>query len=182
MAKRFKLSEGDIFTIPLGNGEFGIGQIVCFPRTKDVFIMIVYDYRAKKYDENNIMLALKSSILFLGYSTEARLYHKMWEIIENSTKNLDEVKMPYHRLGTPPEEIYLTNYKNERIKAINEKEFQRLEYLTSYAPIRFENALKAHFGLQEWISENYDSVLYEKTLESIRVANELLNIDGDIKK
>jgi len=31
MGEKFKLNVGDIFTIPLGNEEFGIGQIVWFP-------------------------------------------------------------------------------------------------------------------------------------------------------
>jgi hypothetical protein len=174
MAKRFKLNVGDIFTIPLGNGEFGIGQIVCFPNTKDVFIMIVFDYKAKDYDESNIAIAVKSAILFLGYSTDARLYHENWVIIGNSIDQLDKVAMPFYRLGTPPDEIYLINYKSERVKAITEVEFDMLGHLTSYAPIRFENALKAHFELKEWDSQNYDKILYKKTYESVEIAKDIL--------
>lgn len=177
MAKRFKLNSGDIFTLPLGSEEFGIGQIVCFPNTKDVFIMIVFDYRSKKYDTNEVKSAIIAPPLFLGYSTDARLYHKYWEVIDNDKNNLDKIVMPYHCLGTPPNEVYLTDYKNIRLKEINEAEFNMLEYLTTYAPIRFENALKAHFGLQDWIPENYNEILYQKTLDSVKVAEEILNKD-----
>jgi hypothetical protein len=57
-----------------------------------------------------------------------------------------------------------------------------LEYLTTYAPIRFENALKAHFGLQEWVPENYNEILYQKTLDSVKVAEEILNKDKIMRK
>lgn len=175
MAKRFKLNEGDIFQIPLGNEEWGVGQIVCFPRTRDAFIMIVFDYKMYDSTSNIIENAIESPILLLGYSTDAKLYHKHWQIIGNDKRLISKVEMPFHRLGTPPEDIFLTNYKNERLKPINEPEFNKLDYLTNYAPVRFENALKAHFGLQEWISEDYDKILYEKTLESVKIAEEILN-------
>ena len=175
MAKKLKIQEGDLFAIPLLNEEFGIGQIVAFPRTKDVFIMVVFDYKTTNPSPNEIVSYLSSPILFLGYSTDARLYHKKWHIIANDRSNLKDIELPYNRLGTPPEDIYLTDYKNERIKTITQFEFDKLQYMTSYAPIRFESALNAYFELSDWKSEDYDSILYSKTLNSIEVAKEILN-------
>ncbi len=177
MAKRFKLNVGDIFTIPLAENEVGFGQIICFPRTKDVFIMVVFDAKiAFSYTkEYNMEEIVTSKILFLGYSTDAKLYHKDWEVIGNYTSNISAIVMPYHRLGTPPGDIYLTNYKSERVCEIDEETFNKLNYLTNYAPIRYENALKAYFGLQEWKEEDYDKLLYKHTLKSNEIAQKVLS-------
>lgn len=175
MAKRFKLNVGNVFTIPLGNGEFGFGQIVIFPKFKSEFIMCVFDIKEKNYDVISVEKICNSPILFLGYSTDAKLYHKDWEVIGNYTSNISAIVMPYHRLGTPPGDIYLTNYKSERVCEIDEETFNKLNYLTNYAPIRYENALKAYFGLQEWKEEDYDKLLYKHTLKSNEIAQKVLS-------
>jgi hypothetical protein len=171
---RFKLNQGDVFTIPLNEREVGYGQIVCFPMTKDSFIMAVFDYKTDVLNEYDIKEICNSPILFLGYSLDALLYHKEWVILGNYTKNLDTIIMPYHRLGTPPDDIWLTDYKSRRVKEITEKEFNLLDYQTTVSPIRYENALKAHCGYGEWINEDYDKLLYSSTIESARIAKEIL--------
>lgn len=175
MAKRFKLNEGDIFTIPLGNGEFGIGQIVCFPRHEHNFIMIVFK---EKFENVNLSEINSFEILFLGYTVDAKLYNKKWEIISNETKNLSNIQMPYYKLGLPnndyPDGARLVNYKGEVLANIDSNTFDKLSYETEVGPVRFEKALKAYFGLQEWVAENYDIILYEKTLESVKIAEEVL--------
>ncbi|WP_306353666.1 Imm26 family immunity protein [Flavobacterium sp. '19STA2R22 D10 B1'] len=172
---RFKLKIGDIFTIPLSEKEVGFGQIVCFPNSKNAFIMCVFDIKQSKETPIEIQKICNTPLLFLGYSTDAKLYHKHWEIIGNSIKNIDSITMPYFRLGTPPKDIYLINYKGDRLKSINIKEFDMLDYETNYAPIRYENALKAHFGFGEWIPENYNNLLYKFTLDSNEIAKRILN-------
>ncbi len=174
MTKKLRLNVGDIFTIPLGNGEMGFGQIVSFPRSKDVFIMIVFDQKMSENENYDIDKIIKSDILFLGYTTDAKLYHKHWNIIDNSNTNIASIVMPYYRLGTPPHEIYLINYKSECICKVSEEEFNQLDYLTNYAPIRYENALKAFYKLQEWKAGDYNQLLYEKVLKSNEIARSIL--------
>ncbi|MGE8513543.1 MAG: Imm26 family immunity protein [Chryseobacterium culicis] len=179
MAKRFKLNVGDVFTIPLENDEFGIGQIVYMPNHKHNFIMIVFDkkYNLKEEVDLNGLQDLK--ILFLGYTVDAKLYHKDWEIIGNNLSNLSSVKFPCYKLGLPnddyPDGARLVNYKGNVIANINKSQFDKLSFQSEVGPIRFEKALKAHFGLQEWITEDYDKILYEKTLESVKIAEEILH-------
>lgn len=166
MGKKLKLNIGDVFTIPLGNGDVGFGQIIAFPHSKNAFMMIVFDCRNNeelKYDLDTIC---DSPILFLGNSLDAKLYHNDWQIIGNYTKNIPKIVLPYYRLGTPPEDIYIVNYKGERLKKISKDIFNQLQYELNVSPIRYENALKAHFKLQDWKAEDYDKILYKLALHS----------------
>ncbi len=170
---KFQLKLGDIFTIPINDKEVGFGQIVVFPRTKDVFIMRVFNGKNDKKEKVDIETICNSSTLFLGYSTDAKLYHKDWNIIGNSTVGLDKIVLPYHKLGTPPKDIYITNYKGERLQEIDELTFQNLSYETNFAPVRYENALKAYYKLQEWKTNEYDKLLYENALKSNEIYNSI---------
>ncbi|UKB82733.1 immunity 26/phosphotriesterase HocA family protein [Chryseobacterium sp. MEBOG06] len=177
MAKRFKITKGDIFTIPITSDETGFGQLVELP-DKYTLIIIVFNYKALTTDIFDVGNIIKKDILFLGYTNDAKLYHKDWEIIGNRTDNLMNVSMPCFKLGLPnddyPDGARLVNYKGDVIANINKSQFDKLSFETEVGPIRFEKALRAHFGLEEWIPDNYDKILYEKTLESVKIAEEIL--------
>lgn len=174
MAKRFKIKEGDIFAIPLGNKEFGLGQIINFPKTSDAFIVILFNEKISHLEDYNDLKIDDLKIIFLGYTFDAKLYYKDWPIIGNYTDNIDSVPLPFFKLGTS-DDARLVNYKSEVLKPINESQFHKLHYKSEIAPIRYENALKSHFGLGEWIAEDYNKLLFDKTLESIKIAEEILN-------
>ncbi|BFO67000.1 Imm26 family immunity protein [Chryseobacterium sp. KCF3-3] len=176
MAKRFKLNEGDIFAIPLGNNEFGIGQIINFPKTSDAFIVIIFDRKIDDLEKYADLKIEDLKIIFLGYTFDAKLYYKDWLIIGNYMDNITSIHLPFFKLGTS-DDARLVDYKSKVLKHIDESQFNKLTYKSEIAPIRFENALKAHFGLQEWIPEDYDKILYEKTLESVKIAEEILSND-----
>lgn len=175
MAKKLRLHAGDVFTIPLGNGQFGFGQIVCFPKTKDSFIMAVYDYVSLSKEKIEIKEICSSKILFLGYSTDARIFHNIWDILGNYTVNLPEIVLPYFKLGSLPNEVFLVDHKGKRLVEIDELNFIKLEYETHFAPIRFENALKAYYGLLEWNENDFGRLSYDKVRLSSQIAEQILS-------
>lgn len=170
---RMKLKEGDVFSILLTEDLFGFGQIVKIPN-KNNFIIAVFDYTSNTVDID-LKKIIDSKLIFLGYTLDAKLYHKHWVIIGNTSSNLSEVKLPYFKLGTPPGDVYITNYKGEIVRDANKQEFEELIYQTVVAPVRFENALKAYFKLQEWKDEDYNKLLYSHVLNSndIAIGNKL---------
>ena len=162
-----KLNTGDFFTIPIDEKRTGIGQIVNIPN-KNSFIIIVFD----SLWEINFMPVkanfLNFDILLLGYTVDSKLYNKHWTIIGNTQENIDSIYLPYFKLGTPPDDIYIVNYKGDRIRQASMDEFDLLKYQSIVAPIRYENALKAHFNLADW-DNKYDELLYSYTLDSIKI-------------
>jgi len=173
MAKRFKLFNGDIFTIPFKDDILGFGQIVEIGVINSVFIMCVFKFIQNKNNVINLNDLYNSEILFLCHSNDAKLYHKDWEIIGNYTENLKDIKLPYFRLGFRDDNAHIVNHLAQRLLPISEEIFDKLNYETELGPIRFENALKAYYGYQEWKDEDYNVILYSYTLESIEIAKSL---------
>ncbi len=177
MAKRFKLDVGDVFTIPLNESEVGFGQCVTpHKKSSGGFVIAVYPYRESKGQNIDVSKIVNKEPIFLGFTFDALLCDlPKWKIIGNCVENINALKLPYNKLGTPPDEIYLLNVNNERIAEITEDVFNELTYKTEIAPIRYENALKAYFGLQEWKEEDYDKILYKHILKSNEIASKVLD-------
>lgn len=173
--RKLKLNLGDVFSIPLANDLFGFGQIAgAYDKKSGGFLVAIFDFKSTTLNGVQLSSICNSEIIFLGFTFDAKLYHKHWSIIGNYTENISAIIKPYNRIGTPPDEIYLIDVNNMIVSKISEDEFNDLEYKTEIAPIRYENALKAHFGLQEWKSEEYDKILYKYTLKSNEVVNTIL--------
>lgn len=164
-----KLKVGDIFTIPISDEKTGFGQIIIIP-SKSNFIIVVFEKVYTGRDWPNVKEIIEDKILFLGYTMDAKLYHNHWQIIGNETSNLDRIKLPYYKLGTPPD-CKLVDYKGKVIGKIGKDKFQKLEYKTVLAPIEYELALKAYYKLGEW-EEEFSQFIYDKTLESIKIVEE----------
>jgi len=162
-----KIKEGDVFTILVSENLTGFGQIVKIP-SKNNFVIAVFKYLKERNKIPEIKEVVNTSPLLLGFTTDAKLYHRHWEIIGNHPSNLEGIRMPYFKLGTPPGDSYITNYKGERVRQISTEEYSKLDFKWSRSPIGFEKALKAFHNFGEW-GEDYDRLLYEKTLKSIDV-------------
>jgi Immunity protein 26 len=161
-----KLKVGDIFTIPVSDEKTGFGQIINIPN-KNNFIIAVFEkvYTGKEWPGLDEIIT--DRILFLGYTMDAKLYHEHWKIIGNDSSNVSKVKLPYFKLGTPPD-MQIINYKGDRLRKASKDEFNSIDYKTVLAPVEYEIALKAHHKLEEW-EEGFNELLYEKALESIKI-------------
>lgn len=177
MAKRFKLNVGDVFTIPLNENEVGFGQSVTeHKKTSGGFVIAVFPFKRMKDETINIKDIVNTEPLFLGYTFDALLCDlPKWKIIGNYPDNIEDIKLPFNKLGTPPDDIYLIDITNSRIAEISEEVYKKLTHKTEIAPIRYENALKAYFKFKEWKEEDYDQLFYKHTLNSNKIAQEVLS-------
>jgi hypothetical protein len=164
--KGLKLKPGDIFAIPIDEGKEGFGQIAVIPN-KSNFIVVIFEKAYDRRQRPALDAIVQDKILFQGYTMDALLYHKEWPLIGNVTANLKEIKLPYYKLGTPPD-CKLVNYEGKTKGKISREIFDKLNYQKVIAPIRYENALKAFHQIGEW-RQDYDELRYEVTLESISV-------------
>lgn len=171
-----KLRVGDVICLPLSEELFGFGQIVdSYDRRSGGFLMAVFDCKTNKPKSISLSSICRSEVIFLGFTFDSKLFHKQWFVIGNYTENLSSIKKPYYKLGTPPDEIYLIDFNNNILSKIPESLFSNLEYKTEIAPMRYENALKAYFGLAEWKVEDYNKLLYENVLNSNELASKILS-------
>jgi hypothetical protein len=162
--KGMKLKPGDVFAMPIDDEKEGFGQIVVVPN-KSNFMIVVFERSNSRNRRPALEEIVNDKILFLGYTMDALLYHKEWQLVGNVSSNLKTIKLPYYKLGTPPD-CTLVNYEGKTIRKISRDIFDKLNYQKVVAPIRYENALKAFHNIGEW-RKDYDELRYEVTLESI---------------
>jgi len=173
-----KLKVGDIFTIPVNDEKTGFGQIIKIPN-KSNFVIVVFNEIYAGRNWPGLTEIVNDKILFFGYTMDAKLYHKHWKIIGNDSINVSKIKMPFYKLGTPPD-CKLTDYKGNILRRITKDIFDRLNYQEVIAPVRYENALKATHNFAEW-REDYNELLYDNVLESIKQVEGLGNNNNLIK-
>jgi Immunity protein 26 len=172
-----KLKEGDIFAIPISEELTGFGQIINIPISNGVFIIIVFSEIYSGEEWPALDEIIQDEILFFGYTMDALIYHKHWKIIGNVSSNTSKVKLPYYKFGLPPK-MEIVNYKGEKVRNATNQEFDQLEYETSVAPIRYENALKAYHKIVEWDSD-YEKLYYNNVAKSIEIVE---GIEGEKKR
>ena len=160
-----KIREGDVFTIPIDIERVGFGQILRIPN-KNNFIIVVYEFYSNTSDGHVLADIIKKPILLMGYTMDAKLYHRHWLIIGNYLCNISDVPMPLFKIGVPPGDIYLLDFAGRVIRPCTVEEFDALNYRKVIAPIRYERALQAFYGIGEW-KEEYNEMKIANYLKGI---------------
>ncbi len=161
-----RLKVRDIFTIPIDEDKIGFGHVIYIPN-KNYFLIGVYETAYYKSKLPRLEEIVKGKILFLGYTLDAKLFHKHWVIIGNYVASVSSILLPYFKLGTPPD-VKIVNFKGDIIRKAKQNEAEKLDYETVVAPIRYENALKAYHKKIEWDTD-FNKLLYTETIKSIDV-------------
>ncbi|MCF6137761.1 Imm26 family immunity protein [Pseudalkalibacillus berkeleyi] len=142
--KKFKVSLGDLFTIPVSQELMCVGQVALKGCTSDVYI--IFDYIYKQGD--SISKFSNHPILLMVNTVNIKLEDGEWEIIGNAEL---------------PKTLTLPNYLTETIggyavmdsggriiRKATETDIKNLSTLKSVAPIIVEDAVQAKFGKAEW--------------------------------
>ncbi len=161
---KYKAHIGDIFQIPIDESRFGVGQIA--GAWKGELYVIIYDgLFSEKYFDSESVIGAKP--LFAALSMDAKIYHGDWPIIGNVTKNLEHIPQPVFKIDQGGQ-VFLESRDRSVSRLASSSEAGRLRLRTVVAPVRLENALKAHSGLGEW-NPRYDELRADYALDSSRV-------------
>jgi len=155
---------GDVFLVPVDDSRFGIGQIA--GDWKGELYVIIYEeiFSGEKPNPESVNSAKP---LFAALSMDAKIHHGDWPIIGNVTKNLDHIPQPVFKVDQGGR-VFLESRDRSISRPASSSEAERLRLRTVVAPVRLENALKAHAGLAEW-NPRYDELRADYALDSSRV-------------
>lgn len=155
-----KLNEGDIFEFSINENSTAYGQVVSIPNKESLTIIIFESlYRTRPLLDEII----EDEIFLLGNTFDAKFYHKHWMVIGNVTSNLNDIKLPYYKVGTDP--VLVESFQGEALRKATKEEAENLLYRPYVAPVRYELALKARYKILDW-KEQYDELLYSKAVFS----------------
>lgn len=138
-----KIREGDVFQFEM-HGSVAYGQIII---PGDVIYVVIFKavgpIGPRSYDPRNL-----PEIALCGWTLDGRIYHGMWQIIDNAPLPKD-VPRPCYKVGNDGI-LWVESFDGELKRQASEEDCQSLDYRTTIAPIRFEKAFAALHGLHEW--------------------------------
>ena len=155
--KRLKL--GDVFTIPLGDGRFGVGQAVRTTPQDSVF-MLVFDLFL---DEESAPVDLDELIadaqMRLGAWAGSELVEiGRWKVIGNTVPREDFRRPAFKVAIGRPGNFYVEDWEMTRRRPATPEEATRLPLRTSFSAMAVEVALKGGLGLDKWYDQ-FDAML-----------------------
>ncbi|MCC3271701.1 immunity 26/phosphotriesterase HocA family protein [Arthrobacter zhangbolii] len=148
--------DGDIFTIPLGDGRVSVGQVIS--SFHSAYYIVVRDF-AVRVDELPLRLpeALGAEPVLAGLTFDALIGHGHWKVVDNGP--VDGKKyLPAYKTGTAEMgNCMIEDFKGEVWRPATAVEAEIIPFRENTAPIRFEKAMKAHMGLEPW-DDSYERI------------------------
>lgn len=144
-----KIQVGDVFLIPLGNDQYGVGQVLARYQQTELYYMCAYDELIHGPHQNvSIADCSLDSLLFLVFTFDAIIADGGWPVIGN-TKPPSDVPFPTYKVIQAGEEL-VESWDGSVRRRARPGETMNLDNRGGVSPIRLEKALKAHHGLQPW--------------------------------
>jgi hypothetical protein len=156
-----KAHVGDVFLIPIDESRSGIGQIA--GDWKGELYVIVYDVVCVGAEVDPSRVTAERP-LFAALSLDAKIHNGDWRIIGNVSENLNSIPQPVFKVNQGAN-VYLESRDRVVSRPASDSEAANLRLRTVVAPVRLENALKAHNGLGEW-NPRYDELRFDYALAS----------------
>jgi hypothetical protein len=158
---------GDVFEIPISEGECGFGQIVAKYKN-EMLLVVVFERRDKYSNRPDLKEVVASRPLLIANTLDARIWHGYWTVLANIPVDSTRVPLPNYKVQIG-KEMHIESYNADRARPATESELVHLMYRTCVAPIRLENALKAYYGVCEW-QESFNSLRAELAFWAARIA------------
>jgi len=142
--KKHQAHKGDVFAIPLGNGDFAYGQLAIDGLGTNCYI--VFDFISAKFPD--VTDLVKHQIIIRVLMVDAFLEHGCWTVIGN-TPPPAEIYFPEYKLSCPPN-TKVTDFAGHILRKATKADEERLDYRGSVNSSLFESVVKAKFGQKEW--------------------------------
>jgi hypothetical protein len=154
VGKPRKYSVGDVFTVPVGSGLHGYGQIEAVLHEGNAYWFAIFEPIESALPSPEVIdTTLDQRPAFFAKSTDALLQRGDWQVIGNYAVRANFSKPAFksgEKLFTPDERYWVVDVHNNRRKPATPDEVQLLENETSFSPKVLQLALEAYHGLHPW--------------------------------
>jgi hypothetical protein len=157
-----KAEAGAVFSVPLDETRKGYGQII--EKYENVLLYCVF--YPDLLDTNRTLVFPKP--LLAGITASAKVKNGDWQIIGYDRSNLNAIKRPNYKVMIAGK-MHVVDFAGHLRRKIEDEESDILMFRSIVAPIRYQKALCAHFGIIEWERE-YDKLLYDNVIRSQNIS------------
>ena len=139
MKIKMRIDEGLMFSIPLGENMFGLGQLIAWQNP--IFYMVAYNLRSPSIE---IEEASEFRAILVGNFFDVLIRNGRWQPIRKSP--IPIIPFPCFKVAVSGK-FYIESWDRKRTREASQNDLGILEFRTDYGPMILENALKAHFGI-----------------------------------
>lgn len=144
-----RLRVGDVFSVPLDDRSFGVGQVVA-TFGKNAYFLALFAPAFAREERLDLEQALGSPVALLALSLDAKIAAGDWVVLGNEPVAHDLPLPAYKEMVGGPERVDVVDFSGERRRRAQGDEAERLPNRKIVAPVRLEKALKAKHGLEPW--------------------------------
>lgn len=145
--KRNRPGVGDIFTIPLADGDVAVGQVVA--RYLAAYYLAVFGTRVSGGGEFDLDWISKQDLAFVVLTLDAKFVNGDWCVVGSGP--VASVPLPAYKEMVRPGEWDVVDYSGELRRPATAGEARALPNRTVVAPVRLEKAIRARHGLEPWL-------------------------------
>ncbi|WIE73865.1 Imm26 family immunity protein [Curtobacterium sp. MCJR17_020] len=158
----YKVSIGDIFTVPLGDGRAALGQVI--GKYKSSLYVVVFDLVVPEDAVQSLDLSDVAATppLLARMTFDARFRPGMWQIVGNRAPDQRRFLPAFSYGSDDYDGVQVTNFDGTRTRRAVGREATQIPRLTIDSPIILEKATRAHYGLEPWLPA-YDDLRYRPT-------------------
>ncbi len=141
---------GEVFLIPIDTDRYCVGQVLAQYKDTELFFLAALDCTVTSPSTSVDPTEIGAlPILLLVNTFDVLLENGAWPVLFNVAPVLERVPFPYYKVGMAGR-LFLESWDGASRKPISQSEAERYGFRSGVAPIRFEKAVKAHFGVGEW--------------------------------
>jgi len=142
----YKANRGDLFSIPIDESRFALGQVVDLWQGTILVVVFTGDHSLLN---DALPLAAGCGIDLMAIPFDALLCNGTWQILGNEISNLDRIPRPYFLIG-PPEECVVEDFHGKAVRCADGEDLKHLKYRKIMVPIRVQKAAMALHGVGDW--------------------------------
>lgn len=164
MTEGIEASVGDVFQIPVDDRHVGYGQVLASIKPNPLYLC-VFEPLWDRQPIADVQAIVRSQVLLLANSLDAKIWHGHWPIIGRTRPTLDRIPFPAFvtSIGRR-DDYYLVSYDGRRRRKARATEVQHFDKRATVAPVRLEAAFKAHHGLIPW-DPRFDQLRFDHVWE-----------------
>jgi len=155
------LKPGDVFTIPLGDGRFGLGQAITASPQDSVY-MVVFD--AIVADETEIgdlaELVATAELRLAAWAGSELVEIGRWKVLGRVPARADFPRPAFKVAIGGPGNIHVEDWGMTRRRPATAEEAARLPLRSSFSAMAVESALKGLLSLGPW-RDDYEDMLFK---------------------